>query len=399
MISENLQELLSAYVDGELDSNEYERVMATLRDSEAARKYVADLRSVSQQLKSLPGLTYPKKLTQQFLQKQKLARSYSLQRTIGSAVAIAAGMLVAVGVWWYLSKPDEISQVPVPTPAVNVAKNHDTRVIKSPNPLVEPKRSFDLAPYLTLAQQALAQAFDEIESTSQRFHETINWLAVAESIREGKQLDHQAHVLASPVKNMGSYFKTLERPLPVLFSISDFSQDKLKSHIQLKETFVLDLSSQDSIKSMRRLLEAGKQAQLPIEIDDELQHRLSKNLPATFMIYLENLTEAQLTALMNALETTDYWKHAELKNSSTISSMLLYPLDAPGRNQVAKSLGLDQNKLVPSQAGQQFHGVALTYFSYRLPQSLSAEVRKTTTMLTGTAPDRLSLVVMVRSAK
>jgi hypothetical protein len=150
---------------------------------------------------------------------------------------------------------------------------------------------------------------------------------------------------------------------------------------------------------MQRLLEASKQAQLPIVVDDELQHRLSKNLPATFMIYLENLTEAQLTVLIKALETADYWKHAELKNTSTISSMLLYPLDAPGHSQVAKSLGLEQNKLVAFQAGQLFHGVALTYFSYRLPQSLSAEARKTTARLSGTAPDRLSLVVMVRPAK
>lgn len=399
MLSENLQELLSAYVDGELDSTEYERVMATLRESDAARKYVADLRSVSQQLKALPGLTYPKIFTQQFLQKQKLARVYSLRRTVGSAAALAAGLLVAVGIWWYFSTPETISQLPVPTPAVSIAKNSDSREIKTPNPVVEPKPSFDFAPYLAIGQQLLAQGYDEMETISQRFSESINWLAVADAIREGKLLDHQAHVLTSPVKNMGSYFKTLERPLPVMFSIADFSFDKLKSHIRLKETFVLDLSSQDSVKTMQRLLEAGKQAQLPIVVDEELQHRLTKNLPATFMIYLENLTEAQLASFMIALESADYWKHSEMNKDSSVGSMLLYPLDATGRNQVAKSLGLNEGQLEQSKVSKHQAAVALSYFSFRLPHSLSENTRKATTGLEGTAPDRLSVVIMVRSAR
>lgn len=399
MLSENLQELLSAYVDGELDSKEYERVMATLRESEAARKYVAGLRSISENLKSLPGYSFPQKYTQQFLQKQKLARGYTLRRTVGSSVAIAAGMLVAVGVWWYLSKPETISQQPLPSPSPNIALNKDSKDVHSPLVVVEPKKPFELTPYIALAQEALAQGYDELENVNHRFTESINWLAQAESIREGKFLDHQASILTGPVKNMGSYFKTLDRPLPAMFSVADFSLDKMKSHVQLKETSVLDLSSRDNIKTLTRLLEAGKQAQLPITVDNELQLRLKKNLPSTFMIYLENLTEAQLNAFLKALETVDYWKHSELKKDSTITSMLFYPLDASGRNQVAKSLGLSEGQLEQAKVSKHQAAVALSYFSFRLPQSLSENTRKATATLEGTSPDRLSLVIMVRSTR
>ncbi|HQR41842.1 MAG TPA: zf-HC2 domain-containing protein, partial [Gemmatales bacterium] len=67
MLSESLQELLSAYVDGELSPTEYERVMAALRESEIARDYVNSLRGISTQLKTLPKIPCPAQLTSTIL--------------------------------------------------------------------------------------------------------------------------------------------------------------------------------------------------------------------------------------------------------------------------------------------------------------------------------------------
>ena len=82
MLSESLQELLSAYVDGELSPTEYERVMAALRESEIARNYVNSLRSMSGQLKTLPKIACPANLTSVVLREQqkKQLNARSLRR-------------------------------------------------------------------------------------------------------------------------------------------------------------------------------------------------------------------------------------------------------------------------------------------------------------------------------
>jgi hypothetical protein len=67
---------------------------------------------------------------------------------------------------------------------------------------------------------------------------------------------------------------------------------------------------------------------------------------------------------------------------------------------VARSLGLAADQLAqPVSSGAAGKAVALSYYSYRLPTSLSEEARKTIATFKGPMKDRLSLVVMVRAGK
>ena len=399
MLSESLQELLSAYVDGELSPTEYERVMSALRDSAIARDYVTELRSMSKQLKSLPALHCPPQFTMRFLQERKQQQLKTRNRRFGMIAAIAASLLIGVGVWWYVNQsgPSTLHVIGKDDLAKNTVEK-DRNINRGPE-LVPDKPKFDMANYAFLAQEALAATYDELELLQDRLSQSVAWLAQAESIREGKFQENQSTLLTGPVKS-GNAFKTLETPLPLFMTPSDFKLSSLQSRWAKKGLFVLDLSSKDTVKTLRRLIDAGQEAKVSLVIDDEVKQRLAKQLPATFMVYLENVTEEQITAWLKSFENADYWQSTEFRNDATCLSMLLYPLDAQGRSLVARSLGLAPEQLAqPVSTTVASKAVALSYYSYRLPNSLSDEARKTIATFKGPMKDRLSLVVMVRAGK
>jgi hypothetical protein len=399
MLSESLQELLSAYVDGELSPTEYERVMSALRDSAIARDYVTELRSMSKQLKALPTLQCPPQFTTKFLQERKQVQIKSRNRRYGMIAAIAASLFIGVGVWWYVNQPGP-GTLPVLGKG-DLAKNTVPKTTApDQGPINVPKAKFDLGQYASLAQEVLAGGYDELELWQDRLTQSVTWLTQAEAIREGKFQANQSTLLTGPVKQNGNLFKTLDAPLPLLMTPADFKLSNLQDRWSKKGLFVLDLSSKDTVKTLRRLIEAGQEAKVPLVVDEEVKQRLAKQLPATFMVYLENLTEEQIAAWLKAFENADYWQSKEFRSDATCLSMLLYPLDAQGRSQVARSLGVAPEQLaLPVSTVNASKGVALSYFSYRLPTSLSEESRKAIANFKGPMKDRLSLVVMVRSGK
>ena len=397
MLSESLQELLSAYVDGELAPAEYERVMSTLRDSQLARDYVTQLRGLSQQIKTLPAEVCPAQVTTRFLQNTKRRQVQIRNRRLAYVGALAAALLISFGTWWYLNQ-----NVPANLPILN-NNNLANNTTTIPQPVttapenIPTKPRLDQALYAQFAQETLATAYDQMNLWQDRLTGTVTWLTQADARREGKFLESQSTLLTGPVKNTGSVFKTLDAPLPLLQTPLDFNLTELQRRWSKKGLFVLDLSSKDTIKTLSRLISAGEQARLPVVIDDEVKHRLAKKLPTTFMIYLENITEEQATRWLTGLSADDHWSTTELRTDSTCLSLLLYPLDATGRTQLARSLGIQPEQLDKPDGAS--HGVALSYYSYRLPTSLGDEARKATARLHGPSSDRLSFVVLVRAGK
>jgi len=353
---------------------------------------------MSKQLKLLPVMNCPSQFTTQFLQERKQLQLKTRNRWVGMLAAIAASLLVAAGVWWYVSQPG-MASLPI-MGKDNLAKNTEKRKeIDRGTAVVPEKTKPDLASYAILAHEVLAAAYDELELWQDRLSQSVAWLAQAEAIREGKFQESQSTLLTGPVKS-GNVFKTLDAPLPLFMTPADFKLSSLQSRWAKKGLFVLDLSSKDTVKTLRRLIDAGQEAKVPLVVDDEVKQRLSKQLPATFMVYLENVPDEQIAAWLTAFENADYWQSTEFRKDATCLSMLLYPLDAQGRSQVARSLGLAAEQLAqPVSTGAVNKAVVLSYYSYRLPTSLSDEARKTIATFKGPMKDRLSLVVMVRVGK
>lgn len=397
MLSETLQELLSAYVDGELNPAEYERVMSALRDSALARDYVTVLRSMSKQLKELPTCQTPPQFTKQFLQERKREQLKKRNWRLGSVAAIAAGLLIGVSIWWYISQPAITNPI---IPGNNeLAKN--TKETNKPETIfpdkVPEKRQLDLSAYAHLVQEALSSSYDQLEHWQDRVNNSIAWLTEAEAVREGTFQANQSTMLTGPVKLAGNPFKTLDAPLPLLQTPADFNLTSLQNRWSKKGLYVLDLSSKDTIKTLTRLIEAGKQAKVDLVIDDEIKQRLAKKLPTTFMLYLQNLSEDQASNYIKALSVTDYWTAQEARSDVSCQSLLLYVLDATAKPQVARSIGLAPEQF--TKPDDKPAGLALSYYSYRLPTSLGEEARKLASTLHGPSADKLSFVVLIRTGK
>lgn len=95
-------ELLSAYVDGELSDTELAAVEARLRDDPRARELVAELRGVSETLRSLPRHKLGADLREAVLQQAVTHRepaptdTGSVRRWAWAALALAAALLLTV---------------------------------------------------------------------------------------------------------------------------------------------------------------------------------------------------------------------------------------------------------------------------------------------------------------
>jgi len=118
---------LSAYLDGELPAERRRKVEAWLAESEEARRRLAELRAVSDQLAALPRLRAPKALAaalaraaerRQLFGEDAPERRLQTYRATARLLAAAAVLLVVVGIGYYSLAP------PRPAP-VRFAQPHE----------------------------------------------------------------------------------------------------------------------------------------------------------------------------------------------------------------------------------------------------------------------------------
>jgi hypothetical protein len=406
MLSENLQELLSAYVDGELASAEYSRVMTALRESESAREYVKALRSISSQLKALPEIPSPYDFTKQFLKKQQqIQRVARKRRYITAGMAAAAALVLASAAWlaWNSSNPAGVPNTPAPVLAHNNQPNPGPN--RSPNNNIEElPKPLDTTGLMALAKQGAAEIAAGWQQFSERANQSMAWIASAETRRAELALTSSTGFLASPINQAGSAFKTLDIQLPLLVSPSEFNLATLQTRWEKKGLFILDVSSNDTVKTLSRLMEAAKKNGVSLVVDEEVTKRLEKKLPATFMVYLENANEEKLHKVLQNLDQLDRWHDALNAGDMSAQSLFFYALEQDGRVQLAKGLGIRPERLQPITTStgmkpEEQQGVVLAYYPTRVAESISPDVRKTLEKMPGPKGDNVSVVFLLRQIK
>ncbi len=404
MISENLQELLSAYVDGELAAHEYDRVMSALQESASAREYVRQLREMSSEFKKLTALVSPVNYTKQFLQKNKILQGQRMAKQWGAYVALAAAVLIGVSAWFYW-KPAPPGPV-VPGPVDLVKKNPiepdtnlNTNVVSSAVTSTKRDTTWMAAALVETGQWAARQ----LEALGGGATTTVTWLTEADALREDRFLSSSTELLTGPVKQAGNPFKSLDLQLPLLLTPQEFSLKAVQERWAKKGLFVVDLASTDTVKTLDQLAAVCKKQELKLVVDEEVKQRLAKKLPATFIVYLENANEAKLAALLDGLQKADRW--LERVSETKCQSLLMYPLEQEGRKQLAKGLGINAERLISSssksisQQSSSNQGVVLAYYPNRLASTISPEVSQTLQAQAGPQSDALSVVFLLRMSK
>lgn len=406
MLSENLQELLSAYVDGELASAEYSRVMSALRESEAAREHVQALRSISSQLKALPEIPSPYDFTKQFLKKQQQLELQRRKRRFATAgMAAAAALVLATAAWlaWNYSAPGVAPNTPAPvlahksqpspTPSTTI---QNTNIERLPRP-------FDTSAFMALVKQGNADLAAAWQGLTERTNQSMAWIANAEARRAELALASSTSFLASPINQAGSAFKTIDIQLPLLVGPSELNLTALQERWTKKGLFILDVSSNDTVKTLSRLMEAAKKNGVSLVVDEEVTKRLEKKLPATFMIYLENVNEQKLQQMVQNLDQLDRWHDSLNAADMSAQSLFFYALEPDGRTQLAKGLGVRPERLqfvtTPAASKPEQQGIILSYYPTRVAETISPDVRKALEKMSGPRGDGVSVVILLRQIK
>jgi len=400
MLSESLQELLSAYVDGELVPAEYERVMAALRDSASARDYVKHLREMSCGLKDLPKLTIPRSFSAQYLKHDR--RIQRIRRAMRWAAVGAAAAALVTG--WTLWPPRPGPLPPPPGPGVvNVAVNgtHNTPIPVSPPVLIGTPKP-DLTWLAAVSNRAMAWSREELDRLGIGINDSLTYLANAAVLADARNQAKQKELLAAPAKELGNPFRSTAIELPLLVSSERFNVTEFQKRWGKKGLFQADLLCTDTLDALVRLNEACKRNGVALILDEEVHQRLAKRLPAPFVVYLENIKEDTLFKVWSTLEGLDHWTDRTGGGNASCQSIEFRRPDNEECKHFARCLGIEAEKLVtPSTAVNQTpqQAVVVGYHPTRLAETLSHHVRQAITSQSGPRTDSVSVLFLLRSPK
>jgi hypothetical protein len=246
-------------------------------------------------------------------------------------------------------------------------------------------------------------ASQELQGVVDRLGGTLIWLAEAESRRDSQWQNQRNAVLTGPVKQPGNPFKGLDIQLPLLWSPGEIDLQAAQKRLAKHGLFVLDFSCNDTVKTLARLTDACKKSDIKLILDEEVKQRLAKQLPATFIVYLENANEEKLAGALAAMQQTDHWKNERFVTDTSCQGLMLYPLDPEGRRVLARGMAINPDKLQPrsgsSTKAEPGPGVVMAYYPTRALDSVSGDIRQALQSLEGARENAVSIVFFLRQGK
>lgn len=443
-MTESQREMLTAFVDGELSPAQRASVEQLVQQSADAHLLLQALQADALSLRQLPCQSIPVDLSQNKYgqgragQGSRAAVLRQRWRTV-RWLQVAALLLITVGAgltWMllrgYNSKPEK-EAFPVLEPRVvqnsfrpkaSERASSATSERKLPTPTPSP---FDVKPQdIVLVWSDLRHLLSKITQSADSYLRPVqqlamqNWQGRAETV-PGEQ------ILTSPLTGQGNPFKSLDYRLPTLLELAELKSAESAKLFKPGAIHYLDISAQDAFQALHTLQSNFRKSGLPLLIDQELTQRQTRRLPVTVVIYVENLTVEQVQRLLQSLA-----KDNGMANDPILSSILLQTLDERGMKWLAGILGVPPHSLFPHDPEQQkllgidptkpisdetlkalrklsagqgrgsksapTVGMALAVSVPRLAP-VSKELRAAMEQRQGLQPGKVSLMILVRTAK
>jgi hypothetical protein len=367
MLSTQIQELLTAYVDGELSARQRRAVQRLLHRSAEARALYHQLKGDSTLLRSLPRARLPQDLSQTVLDAITLhnlklprcvpvrpAATAPLSRfAVYAGMAAAAAVLLAVGTGSYLfftSGPGSDSgpavvrnqRAPAPSP-VQVAKERTDPVAPQerpesaePQPAGWPERP-EMPPPIRLVTHPLPT------------------FVAGGNLNPGgptppeRPIDPLAIPHELPDPQVTSLFD-VPKPRLLLLHLRQLDQPKplkdLQAELQRDNAFRLELFSANPARALERLQAAFRTQGIVLRIDSEVPPRLK--LRPNLALFAENLTREELVQILQKLGADDRAAVAgNARDGLFGEASVLKPQARSDRDELANLLGVDWLKLVP----------------------------------------------------
>jgi hypothetical protein len=380
MLSDQLRQLLTAYVDGELTNRQRKGIQRLLRRSPEARTLLARLQEDAQRLRALPRRhldgEFPVRVVRALRQRQGEERRRQIAREaawpLWASLAAAAAVLVAVGFgsFIYFAHPAPGSQLaskdspavdPMPEPPPNPDEggkdNQATKVADGGAKLDRPKEP--------QPPEQLPMPF--VVNDTPR--DPVNPTTVLGSESE------------TPVPGMEIFMPhVVKPPFALLEDVRTIQADKLRKALGEETALRVELPCADTAKAFRRLQLALKEVGIALAIDAAAQNRLDKpRLRSNYVLFVEDLTAEELARALAKVGSDDK-KAAEVrpKPDGQFSKMVVNLLSDADRKELSDVLRVEARQLQAGSGkskGAERLALAVTYNPER-PKANSPEVKR-----------------------
>ncbi len=388
MLSEQLRQLLTAYVDGELTNRQRKAVQRLLSRSREARALLRQLQEDARQLHALPRQhlddEFPARVVRAVHQGQAGARRRPAARPAfvpawaGVAAAAAVLLAVSVGSFLYFTRPSLDATV-----AIGTGPSPDVAPDPAPRPEPEPKETGGSA----LAVKPLPPPHAPHDPLP---IEQLPMPIVQTDPPRNPVKPEDVQASPTPLPDMEIFKPAIVKPpFSLLEDVREIQADRLVKKLGRENSLRIELPCHDTAKAFRRIQAALKEAGLTLAIDPAAQNRLDKPaLRSNYVIFLEDLTADELARALARVGSDDR-KAAEIKPrpQGLFTKMVVNGLSDADRKELCDVLRIDARQLEAGGnkgKGTERLALAVTYNPAR-PKANSPEVKR---YLENRKPDR-----------
>ncbi|MCI0461508.1 MAG: hypothetical protein L0Z62_31540 [Gemmataceae bacterium] len=365
MLPDRIYWLLTAYVDGELNTRQRKLVQHLVRQSAEARTFLRRLQQDAEALRGLPRRQLGALFTRQVLQAlaaqpAQPVRSAAvpvralLPTWIGWAVAAAVLFLVSTGSYLYFAD----------APAEELV---DTLVVRSADLSPRPDQNEEPDPE-RLAVLPAEQKPAPTPGSSPAPEEAPRSASVAmtpgtanESAAEPPRLTERSQsasstggILTAPNRKPEQFVAVPDPGLPVAFRFRELDQEKsrrsLREELQRDRAARLELACAETFKAFPRLQTAFEAEGVQLLIDQDAQVHLALPLKTNYVLYSEQVTTEELVRILHQVGREDQKAEAKRRGDGQFDRFAVSRLTAATQKELRLLLGLDPIQVPAPQA-------------------------------------------------
>jgi anti-sigma factor RsiW len=368
MLPERVAQLLTAYIDGELNERQRQAAERLVGQSAEARALLQQLREDAKALRQLPRRKLDDDFSQRVLraiseQRPNAGRIFSAQgeswegigagqgrgarfaeRTgyptwVGVAAAAAVLLVAVLSSYFYfmLASPSKKDALPV-------AKNEPAAPEKAP----EVART-NQAKHSANPPSEAPKPVEPEESAA--VHNVKNEKSpVAETPPSGDRIeDSDPAVDATPTPRLEVFKKLDEVNLALALPLGDLDrprqQERLRERLKEDTAFHLDVVCSETARGLERLEAAFKAQGIKLTVDQAAQNRWKRGLKTNYALYSEDVTAEELTKILQQLGNEE--KKAGPKRR--FDQVIIHHLTPSNQKELCTLLGVDP-KTIPAKS-------------------------------------------------
>jgi hypothetical protein len=342
MLPDRLCQLLTAYVDGELNARQRRRVARVLRRLPEARALMENLQRDARRLRRLPRQPAPVDFSASVLAvidgrpvpiapRRAAGGSHRVPLWLGGAAAAAVLLAVGTASFYFFANQDPGAGRPI------VVASGPTAPARPPEQR-GPVRPAPAPPSPTgkAEPEPIPPPSPAVASNDRR---------PADVEPPAPPVANPEDVLASPSPKMEMFQEVADPRLALVFKLRELDQDRLRQRLYEELTkdaaYRVEVSCLQSSKAFERLQAAFKAQGIRLLIDQDAHERLKRRLRTNYILYSENVTPEELTKVLQQLGLEDRNAEAKRRGDGQFERVVVNRLLPADEKELAILLGVE----------------------------------------------------------